>query len=41
MMYLFLAVVSVVMFFGSVCNCFKVGQNEGICQYDYDEAEKG
>ena len=41
MLYFVLTIALTIMFFGSICNCFKVGQNDGICQYDYDEAEKG
>lgn len=36
MIYLVLAVVSVVMLFGSICACFQVGQNDGICNYKKD-----
>ena len=34
MIYIILGVVSVVMLFGSVCACFQVGENDGICKYD-------
>lgn len=35
MIYIIFTIVSVVMLFGSVCACFKVGQADGICKYDY------
>ena len=37
MIYIILTIVSVVMFFGSVCTCSKMGQNDGICNYNYKE----
>ena len=40
MIYIILAVVAVVMLFGSVCACFKLGDRDGICQYTH-KAEKG
>lgn len=41
MIYIILSAVSVVMLFGSVCSCFKLGDRDGICQYDSHKAEKG
>ena len=37
MIYIILGIVSVVMLFGSVCACFKWGEDEGICQYGHNE----
>lgn len=37
MIYIFLAVVSVVLLFGSVCVCSRWGEGDGICNYDYKE----
>lgn len=37
MIYILSAVFAVVMFFGSVCTCFKWGEDDGICNYNYKE----
>lgn len=37
MIYLILAVFAVVVLFGSVCTCSKMGQDDGICNYNYKE----
>lgn len=39
MIYLVLTIVSVVMLFGSVCACFKLGEKDGICQYHPSEED--
>lgn len=33
--YVSVAAMSVLMLAGSVCNCFKLGEAEGICKYGY------
>lgn len=35
MLYLILSAVAVVLVFGTICTCYKVGQDENICNYDY------
>ncbi|MBE6693952.1 MAG: hypothetical protein E7589_04240 [Ruminococcaceae bacterium] len=37
--YVLVAMMSVVMLAGSVCNCFKLGEAEGICKYGYLDEE--
>ena len=37
--YSLVAVMSVLMLAGSVCNCFKLGEAEGICKYGYLDEE--
>ena len=39
MIYIILAVVSIIMLFGTICTCFKVGQVDGICKYNTSEDE--
>ena len=41
MIYLILSAVSVVLLFGAICTCFKLGENDGICQYDPTDLERG
>ena len=37
MIYIILGIVSVVMLLGAICNCSKVGQNDRISNYNYNE----
>ena len=37
MITMILSIVSVVLLFGSVSACFKWGQDDGICDYDYKD----
>ena len=41
MIYIILSAVAVVMLFGSVCACFKLGDRDGICKYDPTDNERG
>ena len=41
MIYIILGIVSVTMLFGAICTCFKLGKNDGICQYDPTDDERG
>ena len=37
--YIILAAVSVVLLLGSICTCFKLGDRDGICNYDYKKGD--
>ena len=38
-MILILGIVSALMLLGAICTCSKWGQEDGICQYDYNEED--